>query len=86
VVLLPDTDRVGALKVAGKIRNTLAVPIVVEGEHVQVGASVGIALVPEHGDDGSLLLHRADKAMYTAKRCRQGALIYDSAQDRLSPV
>jgi GGDEF domain-containing protein len=33
-----------------------------------VSASIGIALYPDHGEDGKLLLRHADDAMYDAKR------------------
>ena len=38
------------------------------GSLLEVEASVGIALFPEHGDGVDLLLQRADVAMYAAKR------------------
>jgi predicted signal transduction protein with EAL and GGDEF domain len=39
---------------------------------LHVDASIGIALSPDHGRDRSLLLARADTAMYAAKRGRHG--------------
>ena len=44
-------------------------PFVLDDGHApRVGASIGIALFPEHGDDADTLLQRADVAMYLAKR------------------
>ena len=51
---------------------------------VQVDASVGIALFPDHAPDGVGLLQRADVAMYEAKRMRTGHEVYASARDRHS--
>jgi len=34
---------------------------------VEVSASVGISIFPDHGDDPTTLLHRADQALYRAK-------------------
>ena len=41
-------------------------------QNVRIGASVGIALYPEHGSDSRELLVRADEAMYEAKRRGKG--------------
>jgi EAL domain-containing protein (putative c-di-GMP-specific phosphodiesterase class I) len=46
-----------------------------------VDASIGVALAPEHGDDLSTLLKRADVAMYDAKRGGTGVAVYDVATD-----
>ncbi len=68
VVLLPETDRAGALVVAEKIRAG-AEDLSYGMQHEQVRTSVSIGLV-YHPDDGSTaddLMIAADRAMYTAK-------------------
>jgi diguanylate cyclase (GGDEF)-like protein len=53
---------------------------------LEVAASVGFALYPEHGDDPSTLMQRADVAMYEAKASRSsGVAIYDAERDRNTP-
>jgi EAL domain-containing protein (putative c-di-GMP-specific phosphodiesterase class I) len=42
---------------------------------------VGISLAPEHGDDASSLLKKADVAMYAAKSSGRGYEVYDPATD-----
>ena len=49
-----------------------------------VDASVGIACLPDHGDDVDLLLQRADVAMYVAKNRFGGIEVYDEASDQNS--
>jgi EAL domain-containing protein (putative c-di-GMP-specific phosphodiesterase class I) len=52
---------------------------------LNVGASIGIALCPEHGEDADTLLRRADIAMYTAKRAHEGFAFYQPEQDDHTP-
>ncbi len=60
-------------------------PFDVEGLKLRVGASIGVALFPEHGGDVSTLMRHADIAMYVAKNTVQGYAIYDPAHDSHSP-
>jgi EAL domain-containing protein (putative c-di-GMP-specific phosphodiesterase class I) len=48
---------------------------------VSVGASIGIALCPQHGNDPDTLLRHADAAMYAAKRGRSGQAVYSLDQE-----
>ncbi|NTV09924.1 MAG: diguanylate cyclase [Zoogloea sp.] len=57
--------------VAGKMHEALDRPIRVEGHHLRVSASIGIALYPEHGEDMDTLVRHADEAMYGAKTNRR---------------
>jgi diguanylate cyclase (GGDEF)-like protein/PAS domain S-box-containing protein len=54
--------------IAGRIETALAIPITHEGEIVAVTASVGVAHGHAGMADATDLLHRADAAMYSAKR------------------
>ena len=68
VLLLPGLcDHQQATAVANKIITALRRPLVVEERNVDVRASIGICIFPEHGEDVDLLLMRADAAMYKAK-------------------
>lgn len=67
-ILLPGASREAASTIAEWILIGLGRPIDVDGHRLEVGASIGIALFPEHGDDATVLLQRADLAMYAAKR------------------
>jgi diguanylate cyclase (GGDEF)-like protein len=67
--------------VADKILKALEAPLVVEGQPMDIAASIGIARYPEHGEDASALMRAADVAMYAAKRAKSGFSIYDPAHD-----
>jgi diguanylate cyclase (GGDEF)-like protein len=66
-VLLADTDEAGALQVAAKIASALAKPVALGARTGLVGASIGIALFPEHAATPDELMRNADSAMYEAK-------------------
>jgi diguanylate cyclase len=78
-VLLPGTR--SADDVGVKIAQALEERFPVDGIDVQIGASVGIAVFPEHGLDASTLMRRADVAMYQAKNSRSGHAFYAQEQD-----
>ncbi|KAF0812066.1 putative signaling protein [Andreprevotia sp. IGB-42] len=58
-----------AAQVAGKIIAAMADPFPLEGQHVTISTSIGIAIRhAEDSSDGDALLGQADEAMYRAKR------------------
>jgi diguanylate cyclase (GGDEF)-like protein len=71
VILLPLIEQdYDALRVAEKIRYALSQPFQVAGSHVlNVSASIGIAVYPDHGTNEIELSKNADNAMYQAKEC-----------------
>jgi diguanylate cyclase (GGDEF)-like protein/PAS domain S-box-containing protein len=60
-------------------------PFEVAGLRLEIGASIGIALYPEHGHDTDTLMRCADVAMYLAKRDRLGWAVYQPELDEHSP-
>jgi diguanylate cyclase (GGDEF)-like protein len=84
-VLLPGISAAAAEDVARKIVAALDRSFTIAESLVEVGASVGIALSPEHGSDSGVLLRRADVAMYVAKRSGRGFAVYSPEQDQHSP-
>ena len=61
-----------ALSRARAIVADLSKPIEVEGRLIQLGASVGIALAPDHAANADELLRAADMALYEAKSAGRG--------------
>jgi diguanylate cyclase (GGDEF)-like protein len=85
-VLLPTEDADGAVLVARKIVEVLSEPLTIEGHLVDVGASTGIAVYPEHGNDAATVMRCADVAMYAAKRAGTGYEVYDARLDENTPA
>ena len=62
-----------------RMLKSAAEPFVLGATVLQVSASIGVALYPEDGDMADQLLHRADLAMYQAKRTHpNGFQFFDS--------
>jgi diguanylate cyclase (GGDEF)-like protein len=85
VLLTRVADDRAALSVAEKVRQALRQPFLLEGIALDVDASVGVALYPDHGEDVETLLQRADVAMYLAKEDHSGCELYSATRDEYSP-
>ena len=83
-LLLPGTNAVEAQRVGESILRELETPMTLDGHQVDVRASIGIAVYPEHGSERSTLVRHADAAMYAAKRNNLGALVWDDRYDQHS--
>jgi diguanylate cyclase (GGDEF)-like protein len=88
VVLPGVTDRHRLVKLAEAVIHDLSRPYMIEGAHVSIGASIGIALAPDHGANADALIRNADLALYAAKADGKGvhrfynAEMHASAKDR----
>jgi len=76
-ILLPKvTDREHAMQIAQRVLAAIKEPLQIDGRLVEVSASLGIAIYPEHGDDELTLIMHGDAAMYEAKRQKLGVAVY----------
>ena len=87
VVLLPETDRLGAMEVAEKLRNTIAVtPIVCDNQQFNITASFGVTVFDQEVASVHTLLNRADEALYQAKNAGRNRTVYLGKDTDLSDV
>ncbi|MCA1977604.1 MAG: EAL domain-containing protein [Thiobacillus sp.] len=84
-LLVAGVDSDEAVRLAQRLKAALREPFSIQGIPLQVGASIGIALYPEHGDTSHDLLRAADVAMYQAKQNGAGIDVYDRSQDTYNP-
>jgi diguanylate cyclase (GGDEF)-like protein len=85
-VVVPEVNGPSAaVAQAEAIINVLSVPVVLDGLSLDVGASVGIACYPAHGEDFETLLRHADVAMYDAKSRGASVAVYSPDADHNSP-
>jgi len=81
-IILPGiVDEAAAGLTASRILQALQEPLMIEGEPLEIRASIGIVLFPRHAEDADTLLRRGDAAMYEAKRAGTGTAFYTLEQD-----
>jgi len=73
--LFPGGDKQEVRDFAVKLLAAMRAPIEIEGQRLDVGGSLGIALRPADGQDINTLLQRAELAMYEAKRRQCGFML-----------
>lgn len=70
---IPDQNTSDAI--AQRLLEAICQPLTLLGNPGSMGASIGIALIPEHGTLASAVLTAADNAMYAAKRAGKGRIV-----------
>ena len=72
-IILPDVTIEDAKHVAERLVATASEAYIIQGQEIRCTASVGIALMPQHGEDLWHLISVADHAMYNAKSVQKDA-------------
>ncbi|MGH2903896.1 MAG: putative bifunctional diguanylate cyclase/phosphodiesterase [Solirubrobacteraceae bacterium] len=80
-ILQPTADVPQAMLFAARAQSALEQPIEVEGVALNVEASIGLAVVPEHAEDVDELLQHADMALDRAKSNHSRVEVYSSEHD-----
>jgi|GEM_PF-1404504 len=82
VVIVQDVPSIAlARTTAVRLLDRVYGPCQIDGNSLELRASLGVALAPDHGVDFDSLLRRADRAMYVAKGAGCGVAVFDPAQD-----
>jgi diguanylate cyclase (GGDEF)-like protein len=75
------------LEIGERIIASLSKPFRLEDHDIIVGASIGIAISPDHGDDPSILLRNADLALYEAKaQGRNRQIVFEIGMDEAAQL
>jgi diguanylate cyclase (GGDEF)-like protein len=81
-VLLPVINEdESATIVAEKIIDSLKQPITIDNHSLSIGISIGMTHCPHDGENATILMRRADMAMYHAKREGIGHIFYKNSMD-----
>lgn len=74
----PAMDK--ALETADRISHAIERKVEISGSVVQLSASIGVALYPQHAPNASELLQKSDLAMYARKKAgKNGTRLFDPA-------
>ncbi len=79
IVLAEDVaNQVDVNEFGLRLLQTLSEPVVLNGQECRLGASIGVAMFPNDGEDATILLKTADAAMYRAKESGGNNLAFAS--------
>jgi diguanylate cyclase (GGDEF)-like protein len=70
---------------AGAVLEQLRDPITLDGQRLDIGGSIGIAVYPQDGLDAGTLLRRAELALAAAKRRHSGLAFAHEAREEPAP-
>jgi diguanylate cyclase (GGDEF)-like protein/PAS domain S-box-containing protein len=79
-LLLPNIKNEStALQVAEKMLESIKTPFEIAGHEIYIGASIGIAVYPDAGEDIEALIKNADIAMYRIKSSgKNGSILFNA--------
>ena len=82
-MLFPGIKKIESVHViAKKIMKVFYPAFVLEGLNLEIQACIGAVLYPNHGEDGEILLQRANIALHAAKREGNELSIYNDEMDQ----
>ncbi|MNN19909.1 Cyclic di-GMP phosphodiesterase Gmr [compost metagenome] len=83
-------EDVAGAEAAGQLADNLLAalqePFRIDGHDLQIGASIGIALYPDDGEDAAHLARSADTAMYQAKEAGRNRYAFHARQPQPAGV
>ncbi len=84
VLLTEVSGAAAACELATRLLGVFREPFTLDSLPVELEASIGVAMSPEHGTDAAALLQRADMARYEAKRAHTGVEMFTVERDGTS--
>jgi diguanylate cyclase len=82
ILTICSSDSYSLQAIAGRIISAVCAPYSISGHAINIGASIGIAVIDRRARDAGDILRYADMALYRAKNeGRNRACVYDAAMD-----
>src|SRR5690606_30193545 len=67
IVFCAVESRADCMRLASEVHAEIMRPVRIDGERLEIGASLGVAVLPEDGADADSVMQAADLALYHAK-------------------
>lgn len=67
ILLIHPTEIGNVTRVADRIIETISQPMSIQDQEIRIGASIGVSISPDNGNEREQLIRRADLALYDAK-------------------
>ena len=83
-ILLPGAGKESVTFTIETIQKAMEAPAMIDDGPLDIEVYMGVAIYPQHGEDATVLLSRADVAMRMAKNEVSGFFIYDFSRDPYS--
>jgi diguanylate cyclase (GGDEF)-like protein len=80
VILMSGLDGDTAIRVAQKLIQDVSTPVAINGQRMEVTASIGIAIYPTAGNSSDEILAKADAAMYRSKQAGKNRIMVDGEE------
>ena len=80
VMLDKDVTPLEPERIGQRIIEALSQPMIVDGQNLEIGASIGVAMHPPLPGQLEVLMNHADQAMYAAKRAGKGRLFHAESE------
>ena len=83
IVFSEVASRADCMRLASEVHAEIMRPVRIDGERLEIGASLGVALLPDDGPDADAVMQAADLALYHAKvNGRRQTCFFDSSMSR----
>lgn len=76
-ILTSADNELSASHFAERVLQSIEKPFIIDEHDIRISISIGLSFFPKDGDNVEILLTRADKAMYTAKKTGKKIVTYD---------